>query len=463
MPLGLVSSETVDDFWSQNTRRSIAYSYPNGTAPLTALLSLADTKNTPIPQFGIYEERWEQLRTTTLASGTPTSNVVFYLTGTTTTAGTTVIITAGTTYRIYLTSTVMWQADDILTIHRLPLSSSSIEASFRVVSVNSTTSPYYVEAVALNTTAAVTNNAASVTGLQVVYSGSAFAEGARSRNGRYRFPTEIMQNTQIHKTAFEMTRTALKEPLKYDKTGDYKNQLKGNGIDHLAGLEWTAFFGSKTYTTTEDPDTGSTVSRRTSGGLLYYLKQWEKGSVSNGGAFDYRTTADVSAQTDYYTYPEKRIIRLGGAAVTLDQFNEIESLPFAKTNSTEFCKLCLAGSGYIAKVNSRLNKDIQKYALKGNEFEGWDFKLTMRDGLNGEIYYKSHPLFSSPEMKNSAFYIDLGHVMWRPLTDSDTDIQQMIQLPDADKRKDQWLTEGATEWMYPEAHMFVDGLGAITL
>jgi hypothetical protein len=332
-----------------------------------------------------------------------------------------------------------------------------------VTSAQATTSPYYVEAICTATgPGAVTNNAAGIVGLPVVYSGSAFAEGARSRNGRYRFPSEMLNYTQIHKTAFEMTRTALKEPTKYDKTGDYKNQLKNNGIDHLSGIEWTSFFGDRLSTTAEDPDTGSTVSRRFAGGLLWFLKQWEIGSVSNGGAFNYRSNAtNVYTSTDYVTYPDKRIIRLGGATPNLETFNAIEALAFGKTNSTEFCKLCLAGPGYIAKVNSRLQKDIVKVALKGDEYEGWDFKLNMRSGLQGDIYYKLHPLFNGPEMTNSAFYIDMGYIAWRPLSDSDTDIQQMIQANDADKRKDQWLTEGAMEWMYPEAHCFVDNLGGI--
>lgn len=463
MPLGLVSSEVVDDFWSQSVRRKILYSYPNGTAPLNALLSLADTVETSHPQFGTAEQRWEQLRTTT-ATG-PTSNVVFYTSGTTTTAGATFTPTVAVTYRIYMTSVAEWQTDDVLKIHRLPLSSGTTEVGFRVVSKQGTTSPYYVEAECIATApGAVTNNAASVVGLQVVHSGSAYAEGARSRTGRYKFPSEVLNYTQIFKTPFEMTRTALKEPTKYDKTGDYKNQLKGNGIDHMAGLEWTAFFGDRRQTTAVDDDTGTTVRRSYTGGLLWFLKQWEKGSVSNGGAFDYRSNAtDVSSQTDFIAYPDKRIIRLGGSSVTLDTFNEIEALAFRKTNSVEFCKLCLGGPGYIGKINARLNKDIQKTALKGDEYEGWDFKLSMRSGLNGDVYYKTHPLFANTEMNNSAFYIDMGFISWRPLSDSDTDIQQMIQLPDADKRKDQWLTEGGFEFSYPESCIFVDGLGGVTL
>jgi hypothetical protein len=52
---------------------------------------------------------------------------------------------------------------------------------------------------------------------------------------------------------------------------------------------------------------------------------------------------------------------------------------------------------------------------------------------------------------------------YRPLTDSDTDIEKMIQAPDADKRKDQWLTEAGFEIRFPEAFMYVEDLGGITL
>ena len=66
-------------------------------------------------------------------------------------------------------------------------------------------------------------------------------------------------------------------------------------------------------------------------------------------------------------------------------------------------------------------------------------------------------------MINSCFYVDLGYMGYRPLTDSDTDIQPMIQLPDADKRKDQWLTEYGFEVPFPEAFQYVENLGGITL
>jgi hypothetical protein len=273
---------------------------------------------------------------------------------------------------------------------------------------------------------------------------------------------EIKNYTQIQKTPFELSRTALKEPLKYDRTGGYKDVAKNNGIDHLSEIEFTAFFGRRAKTTAVDPDTGQTVRRGFTGGIRWFLDQWEKGSVAAGGAFDYGQV-DVSAQTDYTTYTTKRVIKLGGTTITRTQFNTLMSNMFARTNSTDWSKLCLCGPGYLAKVADMFERQIQWTSLRNEGFEGFDFKLSWHRSNAGDVYYKTHPLFSDAIMNNSAFYVDLGYMGYRPLTDTDTDIQPMIQLPDADKRKDQWLTEYGFEIPFPEAFMYVENLGGITL
>lgn len=465
MPLGLISSEQLDDYWSQNTRRRVFYSYPNGTAPLTGLLSLAESEHTPQPQFGWNEERWTQIQTTTVAG--PTSNTVFYTVGTTTTAGTTFTPTAGTAYRMYVSDASNFQVDDVVTVHLLEITSTAqrINVNGRVIVKNTTGTDYLeIEVLATAIGAIVNNSATQTVGKYVIHSGSAYAEGSRSRTGRYKFPVELSNYTQIFKTPFEMTGTALKEPLKYDKTGAYQDQLKKNGIDHMAGMEWAFFFGDRRATTSVDEDTGETVSRRTTGGILWFLKQWEEGNVSNGGAFEYRPSGtDVTTQTDYTTYTDKRIIQLNGNTVTRTQLDAIEALPFERTNATEWCKLCLCGPGYYTKIASAYERSIQVTQLRESQFEGWNFELAWRQGPAGKIYYKTHPLFSNPVMRNSAFYLDLGYLGYRHVTDRDTDVMPMIQLPDADKRKDQYLTEAGLELRFPEAHMYVEGLGGVTL
>jgi hypothetical protein len=186
------------------------------------------------------------------------------------------------------------------------------------------------------------------------------------------------------------------------------------------------------------------------------------GSVAAGGAFDYGQP-NVSALTDFVANPTKRVIKLGGTTITRTQFNTLNSNVFARTNSSDWCKLCLCGPGYLAKVTDMFERQIQWTSLRDSGFDGFDFQLVWHRSNSGDIYYKVHPLFNDPIMINSAFYIDMGYMGYRPLTDSDTDIQPMIQLPDADKRKDQWLTEYGFEIPFPEAFMYVENLGGITL
>lgn len=457
MALGLIGSEELQSYWVQNARRRIFYAYPNGAAPLTGLLSLMEMKETPLPQFTWNEERWSAIKTT-LAGG-PTSTVVFYLTGTTTTAGTPATVTAGQVLRMYVADAGNFQVDDVVKVFSVDMTSGTVDLTGRVT----LTGTGYIE-IEVTTAPASTllNSSSANVGKYVYLIGSAYAEGARSRTGRSIYPTEVTNYTQIHKTPFELTRTALKEPLKYDKSGAYKDVAKNNGINHLAQIEFTAFFGERKKTTATDPDTGATVRRGFAGGIRWFIDQWEKGSVAAGGAFDYGQV-DVSAQTDWVTYTNKRVIKLGGSSITKSQFDDLNSRVFERTNSADWSKLVLCGPGYLAKVADRYEKSIQWTSLRNEGYDGFDFKMVKHMSNAGEIFYKTHPLFNDPIMRNSAFYIDLGYMGYRPLSDSDTDVQPMIQANDADKRKDQWLTEFSFEVPFPEAFMYVENLGGITL
>src|SRR5262245_30801059 len=114
MALGLVSSETLDDFWSQNTRRRVFFAFPNGAAPLTGLLSMMDSEDTPDPEFGWFEERWQSLYTQ-VAEG-PTSQTYFYLGGTNTTAGSPATVTQFQNLRVYVDDATNFQEDDTIKI-----------------------------------------------------------------------------------------------------------------------------------------------------------------------------------------------------------------------------------------------------------------------------------------------------------------------------------------------------------
>lgn len=462
MPLGLVSSEQIDDYWSQNTRRKIFYAYPNGTAPLTGLLSMMDSEDTPQPAFGWNEERWQETSTTAAVNPTSAANKdgPFTTTGTTTAAGDAngkFTVAQFGAVRVYVTDASIFQVNDNVKLFGVgftsgagPAATGSVDVTGRVTA----TGTGYLE---LEATTAWTGvlNAAATNGHRVVLIGTAYAEGARTGSGGIVFPYEITNYTQIFKTPYEMTRTALKEPLKYDKTGAYKDMSKSNGIKHLASIERAAFFGEQAKTTTVDPDTGQTVPRRFTGGLRWFLDQWEKGTTYG--------QVDCSTAADWRTAPNKRVIKLGGTTITKGDFNLLMARLFERTNNTSWDKLCLCGPEYLAKVADMFERQLQFNSLRDEGFDGFNFKLVRHMSNSGEVYYKQHPLFTSAEMRNSAFYLDLGYIGYRPLSDSDTDIQPMIQLPDADKRKDQWLTECGFEFRFPEANLYVENLGGITL
>jgi hypothetical protein len=462
MPFGLVSSEQIDDYWSQNTRRKIFYAYPNGTAPLTGLLSMMESEFTPQPQFGWNEERWTETSTTAAVNPTSAANKdgPFALTGTTTAAGDAngkfTVAQFGAS-RIYVADSSMFQVNDSVKLFGVgfttgagPAATGSTDIAGRVTAVGTG----YIEVEATTAWTGILN-AAVTNGKRLVLIGTAYAEGARTGTGGYVLPYEILNNTQIFKTPYEMTRTALKEPLRYDKSGAYKDMSKSNGIKHLASIERAAFWGEKAKTTTVDPDTGQTVPRRFTGGLRWFLDQWEKGT-------DYGQP-DVSTAADWRLAPNKRVIKLGGTTITKGDFNLLMARLFERTNNTSWDKLGLCGPEYLAKVADMFERQLQFNSLRDEGFDGFNFKLVRHLSNSGEVYYKQHPLFTSAEMRNSCFYIDLGYVGYRPLSDSDTDIQPMIQLPDADKRKDQWLTECGFEYRFPEANMYVENLGGITL
>jgi hypothetical protein len=462
MPFGLVSSEQIDDYWSQNTRRKIFYAYPNGTAPLTGLLSMSESEDTPQPVFGWNEERWTETKTLTAANPTGGTNKDGPFTGAggTTSSGDVngkFSVAQFGSIRVYVVDASMFQVDDVVKIFGVgtsatgPAATGTSDLAGRITA----TGTGYIEVMAVTAWTNALNTAAASNGKSAVLIGTAYAEGARSRSGGIVFPYEITNNTQIFKTPYELTRTALKEPLRYDKTGAYKDQSKSNGIKHLASIERAAFFGESAKTTEVDPDTGQTVPRRYTGGLRWFLDEWERGTKYG--------QPDVSAVADWRTAPNKRVIKCGGANITKADFNLLMARLFERTNNTSWDKLGLCGPEYLAKVADMFERQIQFTSLRDEGFDGFNFKLVRHMSNSGEVYYKQHPLFTSAEMRNSCFYIDLGYVGYRPLSDSDTDIQPMIQLPDADKRKDQWLTECGFEFRFPEANLYVENLGGVTL
>ena len=405
MAFGLLSTETIDDYKSSNSRRKVFYQYPTGAAPLMGLLSMLPDEETDKPAFSWWERRFPTLRTATVASGTAP-----FLAGDGTAFADGANFVANTEYRVNVVSTSEFKATHVIEIREVLLASgSTVSVKGTVTAVISATvlkfRPYSAYTGVQNAT--TENN-----GKTVAIIGTANAEGARSGTGVMSFPTQVTNFTQIFRTAFSITRTALKGGLEYDKSGPYKTLAKENGLRHMIEMEKAFLFGEKSTKLVTDPDTGDQTPETTTGGVIWFLEQWEAAnSIYRGGT----GAAAVTSNSD----DNKRIIDVGGTLSQSD-YNMYITRAFRKTNDRAYEKLGLCGGTFLQTVNDLFEGQVARQVAVQSKDRTWDFQVHSHSTLRGTIHYKVHPLFDEdPDLQDACLILDLGNLKYRYLSDSD--------------------------------------------
>ena len=438
------------------------HQYPQGKAPLMYILSLMEDEETDKPKFGWWEERDKCIRTTTVVKPTKTgtyadSALVEVADGFT--------FTAGTVYSFYATDSTQFVVNDLIWIRNAPQATTAtvlLQLRGRVTAVGdgSTAANSWVKFQALETVSDVSNAADSL-GIYIYMYGSSAPEGDRSRAGSISFPLEIENYTQIFRhTVGPFSRTALKAGVRFDSTGIYKETAHRVALRHMKSMELTALRGVRANQTVTNQD-GDTVPEYKTGGIEWFLKQWELRNVSNGGAFNYGLGESSVNAGAWRTADDKRIIDVNGA-ITVDEFEMLIERAFRFTNDTTFEKLCLCGNGFL----SMFNKMVKQCSYKVTELESKDsFGMNMTRWISpwGTLLFKTHPLLNEVDtFRNDAYILDTGNLSYRPLTDSDTELLTNRQNQDSDGRKDEWLTEAGIEVHFPESHMFIQNVTNVT-
>lgn len=444
MAFGLLSSTSVADFKSLNARRKIFYQYPTGAAPFMGLLSLLPTKETDKPEFSWFERRFPVLRTTTVASGTsPFLNGD----GTAFTDGASMV--ADTEYRVNVVSTSEFKPTHVIEIRAVVYNSTTGNIKGVVTEVISATVLKFRPFSAWSTVQNATNEN---NGLTVAIIGTANQEYARSGRGIISFPIQPSNFTQIFRSAFNISRTALKGGLIYDKQGPWKNLAWENGLRHMIEMEKAFLFGQKHTVLVSDPETGDQTPETTTGGVIWFLEQWEAAnSIYRGGT---GATAVTSNADD-----NKRIIDLGGT-MTRAQYRTYMGRLFKKTNDKAYEKLCFCGGVHLETVNALLEADtkIVKNIVYSEKTTKGMYELMVHSvtTLRGTVHYSVHPLFDEdPDLQDDGLYLDVGNLSYRPLNDSDTTFFEGRQETDRDGRKDEWITECGLELQFPESMMYL--------
>jgi 3D (Asp-Asp-Asp) domain-containing protein len=118
MILGLLHSEATGLERLGNFRRTVFYQYPNGAAPLIALLSMLKTEDTNDPTFTIYEKRFAEQRTTTASANAAGPFTATGGTTDATVAGFNMAINSGS--RIKVADTSVFRVGHIIQIKDVP-------------------------------------------------------------------------------------------------------------------------------------------------------------------------------------------------------------------------------------------------------------------------------------------------------------------------------------------------------
>jgi hypothetical protein len=435
MILGLLYTEASGLDRLKNFRRSVFYNYPNGSAPLIALLSMLKEESTNDPEFQIYEKRLTEQRTLTAMANAagPFTNQ-----GTNTDTTSPFSPVVNSFIRICVADSSAFRVGHLIRLTQLNTSGSPVDVKGIITSLVDAThfEIRFLQAYTnlLNTTA---NN-----GIEVLVIGNAAQEGqVGAALSPYAPPLNIKNYTQIFRTPFQFTGTVLKTGLRYDRTGPYKDKAKDATLQHAMEMEKAFIFGVQQLYL--DPTSG--LPTRLTGGIEWYLQQWEAGTV-------YGNTAAVNDTDD-----TKRIISnvVSGGAMSLSTYNGYMERLFRVTSNKAQEKLVLCGSGFLARVNDMFTgKGILHINQEAKERFGWDIVSHLLPW--GTVHYKTAPLFTqNANLRNSALFLDVWNLIYRYMDGRDTTLLKMRQPNNADYREDEWLGEAGLELRFPESHMYI--------
>lgn len=436
---GLLHAESDPNWRFGNIRRSVMYSFPNGSAPLVAITSMIKSEETNDSAFTIYEKRLQEQRTTTAAfnaagplagadgaTDVPTGNIA-----------------ADDVVYIKVASTDAFRTGHLVRIGNLQVDTGNSTVKFKAI-VTSKISSTILKLRVLESVTAYYNNTAN-NSLEVLVIGNAAEEGqVGAALAPYYAPDPVTNYTEIFRTPYRITGTAIPTALKYDKGGPLYDKAKDATIQHAIEMEKAFIFGTKTISQTNGGGSGERT--RTTGGIEWYLQQWELGTV-------YGNTAATQDSDD-----NKRIIHNLSGQIRLKTFNQYIERAFRVTSNAANEKVILAGSGFMATMNDLfMGKTVFQTGLTAGKEFGYEF--TKYSSPFGTVIFKTHPLFSqNATLRYSGLIIDPGNMKYRYMTGRDTKQLRNRQPNNADYREDEWFAECGLELTMPESFMFLHNM-----
>lgn len=227
--------------------------------------------------------------------------------------------------------------------------------------------------------------------------------------------------TQIFKTAVSVSRTLQNTAL---RTGDKEQEVITKGLKlHMSDIERAMFWG---------------------------IRNESNGSTSQPTRYTGGLTSQITAVTD-----------CASAFATANVMTEKE---FDRTLVENI--FAWGGKEKVAFIGARAAAnfmEIAKNRWQPTQVEGsYGVNMARYSTFAGDLMVYLHPMFRQiPGMDDAVIILDMPHLCYRYLDNSDTQLQRDIQATDFDGVKHQYLTECGLEMKQAQVHHYIKNWNAV--
>lgn len=419
------NGDWVTDQRPKSWREVILYRYPNGMAPLTAILSKMSSERTTDPEFNWWTKSLPTQRATVTGRYTDESLATSYTSGG----------SSGDTLYFKMSAADVSQFKLGHGVLLRDASDITVDCVGKVIGRSAAGSSSYIKVLLLEDDDNSTSHDLSDCDAALVM-GSIHSEGSAMPDAIAYDPTKWYNYTQIFKTSLSLTRTAMQTKL---RTGDQRKEAKREALElHSIEMEKAYLFGVPSERT---GDNGK--PERTTLGLIPAIRGGYTGSGGDAGTVnDFTTNTDFAGQT-----------WLQGGEEWLDAQLEVI---FRKGGSE---KLAFCGSGAILGIN-KLIKASGNFDYTPATAD-YGIKVTKWTTPFGVINLMTHPLFSHEvTTRNSMVIFEPKDLKYRF-------IQDTTFLKDINEGQGGWtsrdgidegfLTEAGLEYHHPDGWGYLYG------
>lgn len=420
----------VADQRPKNWRDMILSLYPNGDAPLTALMSKAKSQSTDDPQFHWWTKMFVN------QSGTITG---IYKNANLTTGTGAASITDGMLLYVKVAETVakhFREGHQVLIRH---VTDFTKDCNGKVTQVVLNGAHSYIVFKALQTSAGDPDTDFN----RIMVIGSVNPEGGVMPDAITYDPEKWFNYTQIFRTPLSITRTAMKTRL---RTGDQYQQAKAEALEmHSVEMERAMLFG---YPTEKIGKNGQ--PERTTMGMIPFIT-----GIDNAAFAGYPSYGTNKGIVGYYPTDKAGTTWLNGGIDWIEE--KLERL-FRYGGPTRTAFTANKTLMYIGQ----LIKNTSTYNIESGENE---YGMKVRKWMTpyGDVDMITHPLFNlEPTLRQSMLLFEPDKLIYRYIDDTDfygDELKQNTGRGRIDGKDEEWLTEAGLEFHHPISAGFLTGFG----